>query len=161
MQYGTNVPAEVIGGGNGTTVNTTAGSGVITGVGTAWSGVLKQGTALLINDDLVPVYVYSVDSDTQVTIYGTYPSTLTGADYLAVNDFTPNMGIPLMNQGDMLGALIYTAAMQLLDALGGRVITSPTSISWVIGSVTLKIVVTATTWTVYLNDVAAGGGSTT
>ena len=97
-------------------VDTTAGSNIITGNGTEWLSYISSGDAILIEDDAVFYIVSAVATDTQLTITANYPTTKSGEDYVINTDFTTNKALPLANQGDLHFADTYSQAMQLIDA---------------------------------------------
>ena len=73
---------------NDGTLNVTNGSPNIVGVGTAWSGVVRQGWALYAPDGKL-YQVLSVNSNTSITLARNYTgATVTGAVY----DFVPTQG---------------------------------------------------------------------
>jgi hypothetical protein len=97
------------------TVSTTSGSNVVTGSGTDWAVELTAGDEIFINADVVPFVIASVDSATQITLSANYHTTRASVSYLVVRDFTSNLGLPLMNQGDLQAADIFSRAMRELD----------------------------------------------
>ena len=97
------------------TVSTTAGSATITGVDTLWLVNVQAGNEIKIGDDPVFYVIGAVASDTSLTLTAPYPATVAGEDYLIVNDFTGNVGLPLLNSGDLNSPEIFTRAMQIID----------------------------------------------
>jgi hypothetical protein len=63
--------------GNGTDLTATAGSAIVTGAGTAWQ-TANRGRGDVITIDATDYVVYSVDSETQITLNSTFAGT-TGA----------------------------------------------------------------------------------
>ncbi len=101
------------------TVSATSGSQTVTGSGTSWLANLSGGDQILIDGDAFAYKIASVDSDTQLTLTENYYQTVAGVEYVAVTDFTPNLALPKLNQGDLHGADIFTLAIEMLDAAYG------------------------------------------
>ena len=97
------------------TVSVVSGSAVVTGVGTLWLANLTAGDEIFINSEVVPSTILSVDTDLQITLTANRPATLNNVDYVAISDFTTNMNLPLLNQGDLHAADIYSEAMRAID----------------------------------------------
>lgn len=61
---------------------------VLTGVGTSWLGNVKEGDGIVIGTTDTNTYtVYSIDSDTQLTIYNCLASAPSGASYIITRQF--------------------------------------------------------------------------
>ncbi|MGP9421838.1 hypothetical protein ACT3RT_22945, partial [Ewingella sp. AOP9-I1-14] len=92
------------------TVNTTANSPVVIGVGTVWTNSgLRPGDMLLIGYSTISPRAFeikSVDSATQITLVLPFPVAVTGASYV---------GIPMLS-GDRT-AITMTLATQITKAL--------------------------------------------
>lgn len=98
------------------TVSTTAGSPTVTGVDTLWLSYVSVGDIIQIGGDAVFYEIGAVGSDTSLSLVSNYPSTLVTQSYVITTDFTVNQNLPLMNQGDLRAADIYSRAMKLIDA---------------------------------------------
>jgi hypothetical protein len=55
-----------------------------------------------------------------LTLEAAYPgSTITGAAYVIVRDFTANYNLPLLNRGDLEASVVFSRAMQVIDGMLG------------------------------------------
>ena len=158
-QYGTNALA-----GNGITVSIDIGvdAKIVTGsTGALFLTYLHAGDLIQFQDDSVFYQIASITSNLILVLTADYYETIVDKDFLGVTDFTPNSNLPKMNQGDLLGALIYNKALDILDGLTGTWVLNDIdkSMSITVGGITFKIVLTTTTWEVFINDQSAGGGS--
>jgi len=101
------------------TVDTTHESNIVTGNSTAWLAGVEAGDLIRIGGDSVFFQIASVDSDTQLTLTANYNETLSEEEYVIVSDFTSTYNIPLLNQGDMGAAEVYSRAMLIIDQILG------------------------------------------
>jgi hypothetical protein len=69
------------------TVTGTSGSVSLTGIGTAWLSNVTPGDEIVINGDTNTYRVYSVTSDTALTLYNKLTAAATGATYTASRQF--------------------------------------------------------------------------
>src|SRR3990167_1788942 len=116
-QYGTNALA-----GNGITVSIDIGvdAKIVTGsTGALFLTYLHAGDLIQFQDDSVFYQIASITSNLILVLTADYYETIVDKDFLGVTDFTPNSNLPKMNQGDLLGALIYNKALDILDGLTG------------------------------------------
>lgn len=100
-------------------VNTTAGSNVITGVGTVWTSSMVGG--IFVFGSMRAAYtIIAVASNTSMTISANSPYTGTSWEYIISVDFTSNLSLPLSNPGDRFFDSLFNDAMRKLDvAIGG------------------------------------------
>lgn len=99
------------------TVTTTAASNVVTGDGTTWqSSGIQPSDVILIGSNPTPFEIASIDSETQLTLSANFPTTVSGALYSIVRDFTANRAYPLINRGDINAADIIARALRMIDA---------------------------------------------
>jgi hypothetical protein len=69
------------------TVTGSAGSNVVTGLGTAWLTNVVPGDQIVINGDTNYYTVYKVDSDTQISLYNYLTTAASGATYSLSHQF--------------------------------------------------------------------------
>jgi len=101
---------------DGGTISTTAGANTLTGTDTSWLANVSAGDEILIGDDTVSYTIDAVASDTAMTLTANYPTTRTNeTTWIVFRDFTAAYGLPLVNQGDLRFADIYSRAMRLID----------------------------------------------
>lgn len=99
-------------------VNTTQGSNIITGVGTAWTTALVNG--VFVFGSMRAAYVVTaVNSATELVISSNSPYTGTSWTYIISVDFTPNANLPLANPGDRMFDALHNDAMIKIDTLLG------------------------------------------
>lgn len=98
------------------TVSVTNGSPDIVGTGTEWLATVTVGSMFSLQGSGVPYIVGSVDSDTEITLTSNYAgSTLSGQSYSLTTSFTPTLGIPYMEQGDIDTATIFKRAALVIE----------------------------------------------
>jgi len=98
------------------TISMTAGSNIVTGAGVEWSQI-SAGDLLVRTGDNVAYEIATITASTStLTLTTNYPTTRSSQNYTIFRDFTPNLSLPLLNQGDAQTAEIYNKAMALLDA---------------------------------------------
>ena len=98
------------------TVTVTNGSATVTGSGTSWSANVAAGDLFTIIGSSVPYIVGSVASDTSLTLTSTYAGvTASAQSYAITTSFTPILGIPYMEQGDLDTATIYKRGMLVIE----------------------------------------------
>lgn len=127
-------------------VDTTSGSNVVTGTGTAWLANVSVGDIILFDSiEGTPYWVSAVNSDTELEVSANLSETLNDDDYVIVRDFTYNNSLPLLNPGDARAAEIYNVlaakidvALALVSGLnpgipaGNRIyLDSPTNTVWI------------------------------
>ncbi|HUV63281.1 MAG TPA: DUF2793 domain-containing protein, partial [Sedimentisphaerales bacterium] len=98
------------------TVSTEIGTNVVTGVNTAWLIHVRIGDEIKIGTDTVFYQISGIASNTSLTISANYPSTKVTQNYIINSDFTANLGLPLVGQGDAYFADTYSRAMRMVDA---------------------------------------------
>ena len=69
------------------TVSGTSGTAVLTGVGTAWLANVSPGDEIVLNLDSNTYKVFSVDSDTQITLYNKLGTTAAAVTYTVSRQF--------------------------------------------------------------------------
>ncbi len=107
-QYGTKV--------DGSTVSVTNGSAIVTGIGTTFLTSVSVGSLFTINGSNVPYVVASIYNNTSLNLAGNYGgSTASGLSYNITTSYTPVLGIPYMEQGDIDTQTIFKRAMLLLE----------------------------------------------
>jgi microcystin-dependent protein len=105
------------------TVAVTYNSNVVwlNGTGVSWAGI-KVGALFGVLGDSVfyPVGQYRPGSSggrSSIVLTGTYRgSTNAAASYVISNDFTANLGLPMINRGDLETATIFDYAMSQIDS---------------------------------------------
>lgn len=102
-------------------VTTTSGSAIVTGVADdngdfpLWTTYLSPGDEIVIANDNLSYQIASVDSDTQLTLTGNYPTNRTSADYVAFTEFTTWFNLPKISRGDIEWPIMFNRAMQIID----------------------------------------------
>lgn len=105
-----------------------------------WSQVLA-GNLLFVNGQVLGIN--TVNPSTKVlSLDAPYSgATITDAPYVIVRDFTPNFGIPVLNDGDLEAAAILTRAIRMIDARLGttgsttaEVLVSKNSHGFIVGN---------------------------
>lgn len=107
---------------SGDTVAVTYNQSIVwkNGATSSWAGV-KAGSLFGVQGDGVfyPVAQYRPGSGgtaDSIVLTGTYRGgTNASAQYVITNDFTPNLGLPLINRGDLETATIFDYAMAAID----------------------------------------------
>ncbi len=98
------------------TVSVLSGNATISGNGTTWLGNVSAGSVFSVLGSKVPYIVGNVAGNGTATLTAPYAgSNSNGLSYAITTSFTPNRGIPYMEQGDVDTATIFKEAMLLLD----------------------------------------------
>jgi len=105
------------------TVQVTNGNTAVVGTGTVWQGVVHAGDIFTILGSNV-WYEVAADapSNTSLALSANYGGTSgSGNAYVITNSFTPNMGIPYIEQGDVETASLFKRAMLYCESfMSGR-----------------------------------------
>ena len=98
------------------TAAATNGSAAIVGTGTSWASYVTAGSVFTVVGSTVPYVVASVTDNTHLTLSSNYGgTTASGLSYTIGTSFTPNLGLPYVEQGDVETATILKRAMLLID----------------------------------------------
>ena len=98
------------------TVSVTSGSNAVVGSGTQWTRFVTSGSVFTVVGSNVPYVVGSVIDDTHLSLSSNYVgTTAAGESYTIGTSFTPNLGLPYVEQGDVETATILKRAMLLID----------------------------------------------
>lgn len=98
------------------TVSIDSGTDDVTLVDGNWTGLVQPGDQIFFNDDVVGYEIETVPTGITLTITSNYPTTLVDVPYVIVTDFTPQLGLPLLNASDQKTTEIYNRAMKLIDS---------------------------------------------
>lgn len=99
------------------TINTAAGSPIITGNDTEWVAAgIQAGAILYVLDDPTPYVVSQVDGATQLRVNANLPANLSDYAYVIATGFTGARGYPLLSRGDVNAADILSEALRRIDA---------------------------------------------
>ena len=97
-------------------VDVTYSSQTVIGHGTTWLPYVEEGDWFKLLHSDKHYQIGSVDSNTQLTLTTPYgESTLTYQSYVIVRDFTPNYGLPLIEQGDRDWTYLLQRSLKTLD----------------------------------------------
>lgn len=108
-------------------VTIVGGTNIVTGVADdngdlpLWLSHLEPGDEIVVGNDLISYQIASVDSDTQLTLTGNYPTSRTAADYVAFTDFTIWYNLPKISNGDTEWPVMFNRAMQIIDQNLGQI----------------------------------------
>lgn len=109
-QYGTHI--------DGSTVDVTNGSQMVTGTNTTFIEELTVGDMFKIVNDPIVYTVGAIVSDTQLTLSANFTGvTDTNLSYVIARDFTPNRKIPLVSIGDRDWPDILNEGLKIIDGL--------------------------------------------
>lgn len=98
------------------TVDVTNGSAAVVGTGTAFLANVTVGAVFTKSASGVPYVVGAVADDTHLTLSSNYAGTTeSGISYSITNSFTPNLGLPYPDQGDIDTATILKRMALMLD----------------------------------------------
>jgi len=101
------------------TVGTVGFETYVYGVSTNWTSLtsFSAGWLFKVQKDPDIYYINSIEDDTTLILSEAYTGAYaTGEYYLIVQDYTPNLGIPLIKQGDVDWPTLLTLAMSKIDA---------------------------------------------
>lgn len=99
------------------TVSVTAGSPVVVGLNTSWTGALAAGQLFSITKSGVFYTIKSVDTDTQITLASNFTGTTGAAQfYLVQRDFTTNNNYPTPAYGDVDTAPLIAQTLLQIDS---------------------------------------------
>ena len=121
-------------------VSVTFDSETVSGLDTAWVQSVDPGDLFLVRGEQVSYRVASVINNTSLRLTAKYggPSA-TNVFYSITRDFTPNLNLPIIYNGDVDAVAIFAEALTLLDskwAGGGGGGTPGTGISGKLASLT-------------------------
>ena len=104
-------------------VTVTQNSDVIAGTDTRWLSNADVGDLFLVRGDEIPYRIAAVVSDTSLRLNGRYAApTETNTFYSITRDFTPNLGLPIIRNGDVDAVPLFAEGLITLDAkLGGGI----------------------------------------
>lgn len=101
-------------------VTVTLNSETVTGLDTDWVQAVDPGDVFLIRGDEVPYRVASVVSNTSLRLNAKYAGpTQTNATYSITRDFTPNLGLPIIRNGDVDAVPLFAEGLIQIDAKWG------------------------------------------
>lgn len=97
-------------------VDVTNGSANIVGHGTSWLANVTIGSLFSALSSGVPYVVGNVVDDTHITLASPYAGTTASTiSYALTTSYTPNLGLPYPEQGDVDTATVLKRAMILID----------------------------------------------
>lgn len=102
-------------------VTVTQNSDVVAGTDTRWMSNADIGDLFLVRGDEIPYRIAAVTSDTSLRLNARYAApTETNTFYSLTRDFTPNLGLPIIRNGDVDAVPLFAEGLITLDAkLGG------------------------------------------
>lgn len=111
------------------TVSVTTGDATVTGSGTTWLANLAAGAVFTVIGSRVPYVVASITDDTHLELTAPYTGlSYSGLAYAVTTSFTPELGIPYVEAGDVDTATVLKRSMltieSLLDPAMARAVTA-------------------------------------
>ena len=108
------------------TVQVTNGSTAVVGTGTAFLANVAAGQIFTVEGDNVWYEVASVSNDTHLALTANYGGTSGSSKaYAVATSFTPTLGLPYPEQGDVETASLFKRAMLYLEGfISGRLAKS-------------------------------------
>ena len=97
------------------TVDTTAGSTLVSGLNTQFTLNVQPGQLMRIGNVKAWFEIADVVTPTSLHLASNFPQTLDDVTFVIVRDFTPNRGYPEVNQGDLNSADIITRTFREID----------------------------------------------
>src|SRR3990172_8579883 len=93
------------------------GDATVEGTGTSWSGEIDISDLFKAKDEDIIYQVASITNDTNLELSTTYSGTTRSGELYQINrDFTPNLNLPLISQGDIDWPAYLNRAITLIDA---------------------------------------------